>query len=108
MTSKIEETFALHCHAFGLRPIREHRFHPTRAWRFDFAFPERRIAVECEGGVWTDGRHTRGSGFVADTEKYNAAAALGWFVFRFDGKAVKSGKAVNYMIGVLRGGSQHA
>jgi very-short-patch-repair endonuclease len=99
--SQIEETFALHCKAHGLAPVREHKFHPTRRWRFDFAFPERRVAVECEGAIWTSGRHTRGSGFVADAEKYNAAAALGWFVFRFDGAAVKSGEAIKFMAGVL-------
>jgi very-short-patch-repair endonuclease len=101
--SKIEETFALHCRAHGLTPVREHKFHPTRRWRFDFAFPERRIAIECEGGVWAGGRHTRGSGFVADTEKYNAAAALGWLVFRFDGNAVKGGEAIKFMAAVLAG-----
>jgi very-short-patch-repair endonuclease len=99
--SKIEETFALHCKAHGLAPVREHKFHPTRRWRFDFAFPERRVAVECEGAVWTGGRHTRGSGFVADAEKYNTAAALGWFVFRFDGGAIQSGEAIKFMVAVL-------
>lgn len=111
MKSKIEETFALHCKASGLAPVREHKFHPTRRWRFDFAFPERRVAVECEGGVWSGGRHTRGSGAVGDMEKYNAAAALGWFVFRFDGGAVQSGEAIKFMVGVLRSnteGKSHA
>lgn len=100
--SAIEETFALHCKASGLNPEREFKFHPSRRWRFDFAFPERMCAVECEGAVWTNGRHTRGSGFVADLEKYNAAAALGWFVFRFDGSAVKSGQAIKFMTEVLK------
>lgn len=99
--SVIEETFALHCKAHGLAPVREHKFHPSRRWKFDFAFPDRMCAVECEGAVWTNGRHTRGSGFVADLEKYNAAAALGWFVFRFDGSAVKSGEAIRFMVAVL-------
>lgn len=99
--SAIEETFKLHCRAHGLAPQCEYQFHPTRKWRFDFAFVDRMCAVECEGAVWTNGRHTRGSGFVADMEKYNAAAALGWFVFRFDGAAVKSGDAIRFMVAVL-------
>lgn len=99
--SAIEATFALHWKAHGLRPEKEYRFHPSRKWRFDFAFPDRMVAVECEGAVWTNGRHTRGSGFVADMEKYNNAAALGWFVFRFDGGAVTSGEAIKFMLAVL-------
>lgn len=63
-------------------PIREHRFHAVRRWRFDYAWPEQRVALEVEGGVWTGGRHTRGAGFVGDLEKYNAAVVAGWRVVR--------------------------
>lgn len=73
----------LACKAVGLAvPESEVRFHPARKWRFDFAWPGPLVALEVEGGVWTGGRHTRGSGFVKDIEKYNAAAAMGWRVFR--------------------------
>jgi len=30
-------------------PVFEYRFHPSRKWRFDIAWPERRVAVEVEG-----------------------------------------------------------
>jgi very-short-patch-repair endonuclease len=63
-------------------PEHEHRFHPERRWRFDFAWPESKIALECEGGTWSGGRHVRGQGYRNDVEKYNAATALGWRVFR--------------------------
>lgn len=63
-------------------PATEHRFHPTRRWRFDIAWTEQMVALEVEGGVWTQGRHTRGAGFIKDMEKYNAAHALGWVVLR--------------------------
>lgn len=63
-------------------PVREHRFHPVRRWRFDYAWPGEKVALEVEGGVWTGGRHTRGAGFVADIEKYNAAVVAGWRVVR--------------------------
>jgi len=66
-------------------PIKEHHFHPTKAWRFDFAYPELRIALEVEGGVWKQGRHTRGGGYTEDCAKYNAAATLGWIVLRYPG-----------------------
>lgn len=41
-----------------------------------------RVAVECDGGTYSGGRHTRGDGYRRDAEKLNAAAALGWRVFR--------------------------
>jgi very-short-patch-repair endonuclease len=63
-------------------PVTEYRFHPVRRFRFDFAWPDALVAVECEGGVWTRGRHTRGAGFVADCEKYNAATSLGCKLYR--------------------------
>jgi hypothetical protein len=64
------------------RPEREHKFDAKRRWRFDYAWPERMIALEVEGGVWTAGRHTRGAGFIKDMEKYNRAAVLGWRLLR--------------------------
>jgi hypothetical protein len=75
------------------QPIRELRFAPPRLWRFDFAWPARGLALECEGGIWTHGGHTRGSGFVADVEKYNAATLLGWRVFRVTEREIRSGEA---------------
>ncbi len=62
--------------------VSEYRFHPTRMWRFDYALPFFRIAIEVEGGVWTRGRHTRPKGFLGDVEKYNTAATMGWHVLR--------------------------
>ena len=61
----------------------EHSFYPGRRWRIDFAIVDLKIGIEIEGGVWSNGRHTRGKGFVDDMEKYNAAATLGWVILRF-------------------------
>lgn len=63
-------------------PLTEHRFHGTRRWRFDYAWPEHQVALEVEGGVWVGGRHTSGAGFVKDMEKYNEAACMGWRIIR--------------------------
>lgn len=63
-------------------PIQEHLFAKPRRWRFDYAWPAQLVALEVEGGVWTQGRHTRGSGFLADVLKYNTAAVLGWRIVR--------------------------
>ncbi len=80
--------------AVGLKPVTEFRFHPTRKWRSDFAFPDKMLLVEFEGGVFVKGRHTRGAGFVADCEKYNNAALLGYVVMRFTDKHVRTGEAL--------------
>lgn len=77
------DLFTRLCEAWGLpRPVREHRFHLTRKWRIDYAWPDIKLALEVEGGVWTAGRHTRGLGFMRDMEKYNALAEAGWTLIR--------------------------
>jgi very-short-patch-repair endonuclease len=94
--SALEETLVLHLKAEGIDGwVREHRFHPVRRWRFDFAWPELMFAAEVEGGTWVHGRHTRGAGVAKDLEKYNEAMLLGWNVARFDSGMVKSGKAID-------------
>ena len=63
-------------------PTREYRFHPVRKWRFDFAWPESKVAVEVDGNAWHvkgGGRHSQDS----DREKINAAMSLGWRVFHY-------------------------
>lgn len=67
----------------GVECVREYRFHPYRLWRFDYAIPDLRIAIEIDGGVWINGRHNRASGYLGDMEKFNAAATLGWVVLKF-------------------------
>ena len=56
-------------------------FHPTRKWRFDYACPKLKIAIEVDGGIFTGGRHSGGVGQLRDFEKGNAACAMGWYVF---------------------------
>ena len=102
MKSQWEETFFFQCRCLKMPPAREYRWHPERKWRFDFAFPERKVAVEIEGAVWTRGRHVRGGGFIEDMEKYNEAGRLGWKVFRFPPERVKDGSAIKYVEEVLR------
>ena len=93
--SDLEAQFLFQVRACGLAtPEREFRFHPTRRWRFDMAYPDHLLAVEIHGGVWSQGRHTRGGGFTKDCEKYTAAAILGWRILHFTGSQVSTGEAV--------------
>ena len=103
MTSKLEETLALQIRVTKLPPpLREFRFHPQRRWRFDFAWPAAKLAVEVEGGVYSGGRHTRGKGFENDCEKQNSAVLRGWRVLRFTGPQVKSAYALAVIESALK------
>lgn len=95
MSSDLEAAFAYYLRtlapSLARRVETEYRFHPSRRWRFDFAFPAERVAVEVDGGQWLPrgGRHARDS----DREKLNAAACLGWRVFRFSGSMLEQDPA---------------
>lgn len=67
----------------GVEVVQEYQFHPHRKWRFDYAIPAHKIAIEVEGGAWIEGRHNRATGFIKDMEKYNNAAVMGWRLLRF-------------------------
>lgn len=92
--SKLEEQLALALTGEGFSFCREYHFHPTRRWRFDFALPDQKIAIEVEGGLFIRGRHARGAGIEKDIEKYNSATLLGWKVIRVTNKMIKSGEAL--------------
>lgn len=107
--SELEETFALQLRAIKLPvPEREYRFHKTRKFLFDFAWPRMKIAVEVEGGTYgfknpktgrfvRSGRHSRGDGFYNDCVKYNLAAIDGWTVLRGDSKMVNNGELLKHL-----------
>ncbi|MFV0576029.1 MAG: hypothetical protein ACK5NC_11545 [Vibrio sp.] len=84
-------------------PVSEYRFHETRRWKFDFAYPDRMLAIEVEGGTYSRGRHTRPKGYEADCEKYNTAALQGWTVLRFTGDMIKKLDAINTIEAALNG-----
>ena len=88
---------------FGIPFEEEYRFDPERKWRFDFAYPKWKIGIEVEGGTWSGGRHTRGSGYEKDCEKYNAAAMQGWKVYRFTRSQLENGFFSEFMLGVVDG-----
>ncbi|MCH7389539.1 DUF559 domain-containing protein [Acinetobacter dispersus] len=89
--------------ALGICFEHEYKFHPTRKWRADFLISDTKILIEVEGGIWSQGRHTRGAGYIGDMEKYNAAAILGFQVLRFSTQQVKSGLAVQQIEQLVRG-----
>lgn len=100
--SKLEDELAFQFKAYKLNPDREFRFSPPRRYRFDFAFTDKLLAVEVEGGIWTGGRHVRPMGYSADIAKYNLACLRGWRVLRFTAKDIRSGGAIQTILEALK------
>jgi hypothetical protein len=89
-----------HLRELGIETVAEYRFYEKRKWRFDLATPPSYrglLAFEIDGGAYTRGRHTRGTGFIKDMEKMNFASALGWSVFHFTPDQVMRGQAREFV-----------
>lgn len=69
---------------------KEYRFHPERRFRFDYALPDYKIAIEIQGGTWTRGKHVRGKGYERDCEKLNLAQAMGWRVLWYTPQMIEN------------------
>ena len=97
--SAAEESLKRHLRADRAPPYkREYRFHETRRWRFDFAWPDYMLAVEVDGLTLEGGRHQRFKGVEGDNDKINTAQILGWMVLRFSQNQVKDGTAINTIL----------
>lgn len=95
-------------------PVREHRFAPPRRWAFDLAWPEWKVALEQEGGLFGRGRkcplcgrrpvagHTSVERLLGDLEKYDEAAILGWCLVRVTPSQMADGEAVALVERALR------
>ena len=95
MTSPLEDLFAMQLDAAGLGGyVREFQAIPGRKFRFDFCWRPARLLVEINGGTYTKAAHSTGGGIARDYEKIRLAQDCGWKVYPFDGRAVKSGEAV--------------
>lgn len=104
--SLIEELVARVLDERNVSALREYKFCHGRQWRFDFAIPEIMVAIEVEGGLYSQrvicnwcnkqvmkyaggrlvpvyigGRHLTQAGYIKDRIKYNSAMMNGWSVF---------------------------
>jgi very-short-patch-repair endonuclease len=79
----ISMNFLKWCNDRAITMQEEYKFHVERKWRFDWAAPAIKLAIEFEGGIFNpNGDHRSVKGIKRDVEKYNAAAAMGWRVIR--------------------------
>lgn len=82
-------------------PVLQFQFCETRKWRTDFAWPEEKILLEVEGGIWRKnhlgqwaGAHSFPANILRDIEKQNAAALMGYSYLRVTKDMIKDGTAV--------------
>lgn len=101
--SFLEDQLLYQIRALGLpEPEREYRGAvPGRRYRFDFAWPARRLLIEVQGATYTRGAHSTGSGIARDMDKLNLATLNGWRVLQFDRKMVENGIAVDLIAQAL-------
>jgi very-short-patch-repair endonuclease len=114
--SRGEISLARHIEVTGLpTPERQHRFAKElgRQFRFDFAWPDRKLAVEVDGATFMVkrsraqrgrlvpvGRHNRRE----DLRRSNLAARLGWMVLRYTPDMVFKGEAIRELRDILERG----
>lgn len=96
--SRLETMFALQLRAIGAPPWVEQYVGavPGRRYRLDFAWPEKKIAVECTGHV-----HRIKARFLADCERTCLLVLEGWRVLPASGDAIRSGSAVAWTAKLL-------
>ena len=97
--SALEQTLAYQIRIAGLiTPETEYRAIPERRFRFDFAWPSRKLLVEVQGGIWKKkGGQSTGQGINRDTEKANLATLAGWRVMAFTPNQIRSGEALRWI-----------
>lgn len=77
-------------------PVEEFKFHPKRKWEIDISWPEHKLALEIEGGIYMKDENGNAKGhraiarFLSDMEKYNNLSLLGWSLLRFTTKEMVS------------------
>jgi very-short-patch-repair endonuclease len=102
-----EALFAFQLQASGAPQWeRQYRFaHELgREWRWDFAWPGLKLAVEIQGGIWKKGggAHSHPTDILRNMAKHNDGAKLGWRLLQFSTDEVKSGEGLAYTMTVIR------
>ena len=59
-------------------PIAEYYFFKGRKWRFDFAWPAVKVAIEIDGGILSGGRHTSRIFAINGIHEYESREACGF------------------------------
>lgn len=79
------------------KPEKEYKFLKNRRFRFDFCWPIHYFAVECDGAVYSRGRHTSGAGYTKDCEKFALATIEGYRIIRVTTGQINTGEAITWV-----------
>jgi hypothetical protein len=74
---------SFHQHDMIPEYVTEHQFDDKRRFRFDWAIPDLKLAIEYEGIFSEKSGHTTVNGYTKDVKKYNLATIQGWKVLRY-------------------------
>lgn len=97
-SSSWEDYFEIQLQQAGVPTFeREYKFLKNRRFRFDFAWPNIKFAVEIDGNVYQKSRHTTGAGFSKDCEKFALASIEGYRVIRTTTGQVSKGEALDWV-----------
>lgn len=92
-----ERALAYQCLADKLPPfVQNYKFHVERKFEIDIAWPELKVGVEINGGIWNGktGAHGSPLKILRDMEKNNALVMSGWRILRFTPKEANDGTAL--------------
>lgn len=88
---RLEKLMALRLTAGGCGGFVFHcRFDSSRR-HVDFAWPDKKVAIEVDGGVFVRGGHSRGMAQTRDYVKGNDLVFSGWRLFRVSTKHFEDG-----------------
>lgn len=73
---------------------REQVFAPPRKWRADFLWADEKVIVECQGGLWNNGKHSRMSGYSNDSRKMAEAQLRGYTVLFITPEMIANDEAI--------------
>ena len=94
--SKLEETLAVQLRALKIPFEREVVGLVTgRRFRVDFLI-HKRLVVECQGGIWTKGGHSSGTGISRDCEKSAELLCAGYPVITCTMQQIQVGTVIEW------------
>lgn len=98
--SDLEAEFAFQLRAAGVDAEQQFRI-PPRKYLYDFHIRGEQLLCEVQGGIWVQGKHTRGAGYENDCKKMIFAQLNGYRIFYFTPGMVHSGEALDCVLSFL-------